>query len=418
MVAAGGAGGRLILVERVDQVVEAPPQQRGPYALRLLAADGSQLASHPFSPAGHHDEEGGMSFLEVLPFADGTRTIQLVHLASGAVLDSQAVSPAAPAVANVSVGGPEPLQGTVELMWTASDADGDSLGFDLLFSRDGGATFQIAQASLTGASASVDTAALPGGSLIFRVRASDGVNTSYADSAAVEVAMKAPRPIIMSPPGGTHSEYGGITLLAGYALDAQDDTISSLEGLTWLEENEDGSEMVFGHGPTLTLRGLDPGAHTIQLRATNSEGLSASTEIVLTVSDDLNDRLPALAASPTQVTWQVENGESDPQTATVQILNAGGLGTLEWTASSSESWLNLDSTAGTGEYDLLLTAATAGMPENATLTAVVTISATHAGGQETIEVPVLLQTGAGEIWAPAAPVVTYPYSLFLPLVNR
>jgi hypothetical protein len=244
------------------------------------------------------------------------------------------------------------------------------------------------------------------------------VNTAHADSAAMDVAMKTPRPIIMSPPGGTHSEYGGIILLAGYALDAQDDSISSLEGLTWLEENEDGSETVFGQGPTLTLRGLDPGTHTIQLRATNSEGLSASADIVLTVTDDLNDRLPALAASPTQVGWQVENGTTVPQTATVQILNGGGPGTLEWTASSSESWLSLDSTAGTGEYDLLLTAATAGLPENATLTAVVTLSATHEGGQETVAVPVRLQTGAGEIWAPAPPAVAYPYSLFLPLVNR
>jgi hypothetical protein len=197
IVTAGGAGGSFLQVERVDYVVEASPQEPGALALRLVAADGSQLASHPFSPSASDDSEEWLSFLEVVPFAGGTRTIQLINLASGAVLDSQLVSPAAPTVGNVSMGGAEPLQGTVELTWTASDADGDPLKFDVLYSRDGGATYQIAQASLTANSASLDTTALPGGSLIFRVRATDGVNTATADSAAMDVAMKSPRPIIM-----------------------------------------------------------------------------------------------------------------------------------------------------------------------------------------------------------------------------
>jgi hypothetical protein len=305
----------------------------------------------------------------------------------------------------------------VELAWTAADADGDALTFDLLYSRDGGATFQIAQLGLAGTSASVDTAALPGGTLIFRVRASDGVNTAYADSPAVEVALKAPEAKIMAPPGGPDFEYGAPILLAGYALDTQDASIASLEGLTWLKENADGSETIFGQGPTLTLRGLDPGTHTIQLRATNSAGLEGTGELVLTVTDDLNDRLPALAADPAQVTWQVENGTTAPVATVVQILNVGGPGTLNWMASSSADWVSLDSTSGTGEHGLVLTAQTAGLPANATLTATVTIFATHAGGQETVEVPVLLQTGAGAIWGPPL-AIQYTHPVLLPLVGR
>jgi hypothetical protein len=229
--------------------------------------------------------------------------------------------------------------------------------------------------------------------------------------------MKTPQAKIMAPPGGPDFEYGAPILLAGYALDAQDESITSLEGLTWLKANTDGGETIFGQGPALTLRGLDPGTHTIQLRATNSAGLEGIGEIVLTVTDDLNDRLPALAASPAQVPWQVENGATAPVTATVQILNVGGPGDLEWTASSSADWVSLDSTSGTGEHDLVLTAQTAGLPANATLTATVTIFATHAGGQETVEVPVLLQTGAGAIWGPP-PAIQSTHHVLLPLVGR
>ncbi len=42
------------------------------------------------------------------------------------------------------------MAGTVTLAWSASDADGDPLTFAVLYSRDGGATYQPVQMSVTG----------------------------------------------------------------------------------------------------------------------------------------------------------------------------------------------------------------------------------------------------------------------------
>ena len=44
----------------------------------------------------------------------------------------------------------DPVAGTVTLAWSASDADGDPLTFAVLYSRDGGVTYQPVQMNATG----------------------------------------------------------------------------------------------------------------------------------------------------------------------------------------------------------------------------------------------------------------------------
>jgi hypothetical protein len=416
-VQADGLTGAFTTVRRLDSLAEAPVPVPGDYVLRLVAVDSGPLAVHAFTPQAA-DSAGWRSFLEVVPFVDGAAEVQVVNAATGAIVARQAVSPQAPVVSGVGFGGAaEPLEGTVSLAWTAADADGDALTFDVLYSRDGGASFELLQANVPGSSASLDTAQVPGGTLVFRVRASDGVNTGYADSPPVQVAAKPPQPTIMLPSGGTHSQYGQAIQLAGHALDAQDGPITSLEGLTWLTARVGDEPQVVGSGPTLSLRDLDPGTHVVRLTATNSLGLSGSTELLLTVSDDLSDPPPALAVSPSSAGWQVENGETAVQTAQVTIFNGGGLGALDWTASSDAAWLALDAAAGTGEAVLTLSAATDGLAANSALAATVTITANHAGGQETVHVPVLLQVGAGDVWAPPTPQVL-SHHVLIPLVTR
>ena len=47
-----------------------------------------------------------------------------------------------PVISNVALqGAPNPVSGVVTLGWTASDADGDTLSFDVSYSRDNGGPF-------------------------------------------------------------------------------------------------------------------------------------------------------------------------------------------------------------------------------------------------------------------------------------
>ena len=190
-----------------------------------------------------------------------------------------------------------------------------------------------------------------------------------------------------------------------------------VEGLTWEAGPVGEALQVVGAGPTVTLDELDPGSNLVRFTATNSLGLSASTDLILTVGDDLNNPPPALGVEPPQLSLQAEAGVDAVLTAAVNVFNAGGPGALEWTASSDAAWLTLDAEAGSGDHVLTLSADTGGQAANATLAATVTITANHAGGQETKQVPVVLQVGAGIFWGPPVPRVL-PYRLMFPFVSR
>ena len=104
---------------------------------------------------------------------------------------------------------PVRISGVVTLGWTARDPDGDPLSFDIFYSRDNGTTFQPVKMNATGASTTIDTAALGGsGTAILRVVASDGVNTAEASSAPFVMANKPPQPYILTPGDDTHVHYG------------------------------------------------------------------------------------------------------------------------------------------------------------------------------------------------------------------
>ena len=87
---------------------------------------------------------GTNSFLMGARSVNPNATIQVININSW--FDPQAATQAGsanpPALSNVALqGAPSPVSGVVTLGWTASDADGDPLTFDIFYSRDNGTTF-------------------------------------------------------------------------------------------------------------------------------------------------------------------------------------------------------------------------------------------------------------------------------------
>jgi YVTN family beta-propeller protein len=378
---------------RVDRVFHVPPRTPGSHSIRLIGADGATLADYPFTPdvlADARPTGGGspsLGFGHVVPFVAGTREIRIVDVSgSERVLGLKSVSANPPAVGNVALqGAPDPATGVVTVGWTASDADVDSLTFDVLFTRDEGVSLQPLMLGLSGTSVEIDTTDLGGGVVQFRVMASDGVQSAFADTAPFSLAPRPPRPRILTPGDGTVLHLGQLVNLEGQATDPQDGVIPET-GLVWSMPGRP-----LGSGSRLSITDLPAGVNQVTLTATNSLGLADAISVTLVVKENPGLPGPTLTAGPRRIGWHVAAGETQPQTSELEIGNSGG-GNLEFTAQSSAPWLTVSAEAGTAPATLTVAADPAGLGEGVTAEASVTVTAVGMTGQS-ITVPVTLSVG-------------------------
>ena len=352
----GVGKGSLIRVVRMDSVAELPPITPGSYALRQVASSGAVLSDQPFAGTPNSDDEsGGMSFELVVPFEPGTRSVRLVDTATGRELASTPVSAHSPTVSGVALqGAPDPVSGVIDLAWSASDPDGDALAFDVLYSRDGGASFRPVQLGVSGRAAQIDTAELGGGDGVLRVEASDGVLRGLADSPAFTMADKPPQVAITSPGDGATVEWQQLVDLEAEAVDAQDGSLQS-DRFAWSSQHGP-----LGTGTPLALTDLPVGPNVITVLATNSRGLSASAQITVNVGDTIPPRGPTISAGPDPIAWHVAARESATQHANLSVANAGG-GNLGFSAAIDQGWLQLDGAAG-GTFFAPVTIAVTALP--------------------------------------------------------
>ena len=387
----GTSSASLQKLTRVNELAGLPELIPGAYSIRLTGNGGSTLADYPFTPLpGDENTPDILSINQVVTMTAGAQQLRIVRLSDGVTLAAQVISANAPVVSNVALQSPaNPVTGTVTLAWNASDADNDTLTFDVFYSNNGGSSFESVQSGITGNSAQVDTSSLAGGNGFFRVIASDGVNIGQADSPAYTFADKPPTPMILTPGNNHIVNYGQLVNFSGAAMDWQDGSVTGA-GLVW--SNQKG---VLGTGELLSVSDLPVGVNTITLTATNSKGQAASTTITVIVQDDLNLLGPTMTAGPTQFDWQFAADATTPEQQVLHLGNAGSDTTAQWSASVNVPWLTVTPASGTLPADITLTAdpssVTNGNYEKGTLTLVLP----PAGDvlTQTISIPVSLSKG-------------------------
>ncbi|MCS7041107.1 MAG: fibronectin type III domain-containing protein, partial [Caldilineales bacterium] len=193
-------------------------------------------ARYPFTPGRYdggpdEDPERHVDLLainELVPFVPGTAQVDIVG-PEGVLTSVQAgVSP--PSVTVLSPNGGEVLSGNeIVVSWNASDPDGDPLTFNVQYSPDNGATWEMVAQNLTGTSATLDATNFVAGSQgRVRVWVSDGINTASDESDGTFVIPNRPPTVrILQPADGT-------TIFLEQSLnleaDAYDVDMGSLDG--------------------------------------------------------------------------------------------------------------------------------------------------------------------------------------------
>jgi hypothetical protein len=392
-VAPDRASAIVLNTRRVDRIVSQPPRPPGNYSIRLVDGAGATLTDYSFAPVAMGDAglprgQGAPSlgFGHAVPFVSGTRAVRIVDVAGGgSVLASLPVSANAPVVANVTAGTPDAATGLLPLAWTASDGDGDGLRFDLQVVRDNGNRALPLQSGLAQSPASIDTLALGGGPVQFRVIASDGLQTAFSDSPVVVLANRPPQARILTPAANAHVYLGQVVNLEGDAMDPQDGAISGA-GLAWSS-----AQGALGTGGRVSVASLPVGVHVLTLTATNSFGLVATRTVTVSVDGNLAARGPTLTAGPGQIGWQVGPGEVLAQTAALDISNSGS-GILQFALSGGAPWLTPSASGGTAPTTITLSANPAGLADGQILDTTVTLTAVGFPDQ-VITVPVRLAVG-------------------------
>jgi hypothetical protein len=261
----------------------------GPYTLELRNAGGQTLITHTFDLRDLDQPPGAETgyFMEVMPYHASTARIVLKH--DAVELAARGVSAHAPTVALTYPNGGESLIGTITVRWTATDADGDPLRYVVQYSHDGESSWQAAaldtsaslSAGLAETSLQIDMSQLPGGGqCLFRVIASDGVNTGQDRSdAAFSVARKPPQAVIVEPQAGAVLTPRYPLTLWGLGLDPEEGALGDA-ALAWT----DSVSGTLGTGSEIELPGgLAPGWHTLTLTAADSEGMTGADSVTVYV---------------------------------------------------------------------------------------------------------------------------------------
>jgi len=251
--------------------IEEPPTPSDDWVLILEGHEGQPLAEYAFTPKRGVDGVGEMtpmaSIDETIPWAEGAARV--VILFRGEEVAAREVSPNSPGVALVFPNGGEELgDPEVFVRWEAWDPDEGPLTFALQYSPDEGATWQTIVLDLTEPHYLVDLEQLPGSEqALFRVIASDGVNTGMDTSdGTFRAARRPPRAIIMSPTAFARFTPQQQVVLAGEGYDAEDGNLSG-GALVW-SSNRQG---FLGTGSQLSVSELAEGWHEITLEVTDSD---------------------------------------------------------------------------------------------------------------------------------------------------
>ncbi len=263
----------------------------GSHRIEVLDGSGIVLFTRHFTPESVHispgpddepDAEPDPYFTELVPIQPGAAVIHVIDVANS-VIGSVSLGGLVPSVTVMSPMGGETISGPHAITWSVLDVDSANHTFDVYYSNDGGANWRGVGRGLDESTLNVDFGTLAGtvpGDARVRVIASDGVNTGVGTSGGFTVSKKQPSATIVFPSTDDRFTLGALVLLQGVGFDA-DDGLLAAGSLLW-SSDVDGP---LGSADDLPVYNLSPARHRITFTATDTDGNTASTDVVISVFD-------------------------------------------------------------------------------------------------------------------------------------
>lgn len=252
------------------------------FSLEVQDSKGKALYSQPVLLDTHkHGKPRRSGFLEILPWP--SEAAQVALKAGDRTLATRSTSASAPTVTLLSPNGGEKLGRDATIRWKASDPDGDSLRFHILYSTDGGLKWKAIARNVQGTEYKTSGSEfVPGAAKAkFRVVASDGFHTAHDDSdGTFTVSGSAPSAVIHSPKDGKTFLGKRALLLDGSAEDPED---GGLKGRSLVWTSDKAGVLGYGSEVRVNLSKLDSGKHLITLTATDSDGMKGTASVTVTV---------------------------------------------------------------------------------------------------------------------------------------
>jgi hypothetical protein len=337
----------LFVIPNAGDVEERTP---GDYAIVLRTGVGTELARYPFTPdpiIGEAPPSAAaetvlLGISELVPYVASTQRVEIVG-PGGILLASVSAGAAPPVVTVTTPNGGETLTGeSISVAWTANDPDGDPLTFDVQYSPNNGASWEMLAQNITGNSVVIDQVNLVAGTQgLFRVWVSDGIHTASDQSdIGFIVPNHAPIAHIINPAGAATLVVSSTLGLRAEAYDVENGTLH--DGQVQWTSTLDG---VLGDGLSVSTAALSIGAHQITLRADDGAGGVATDTITVTVVSD-NSQLPLptsrLQANPDQIYFYPAEGWTN---VTIALTHTYG-DSLRWNAIADQPWVQLSATTG------------------------------------------------------------------------
>ncbi|HET7180918.1 MAG TPA: hypothetical protein VFI15_01660 [Candidatus Limnocylindrales bacterium] len=298
-VAWDGASATIEPIETVERAGPVPFEAAGDaFVLRVLDVGGAALLTVPFTPFETHRVEGqaqGFGFL--VPAPAGADRVEILR--GDTVIATRAASAHAPTIALSDDRAGTNVDGPVQLSWQARDADGDPLIASVELSRDGGATWLPIAVGLTGSSATLDPANVPGGPVVMvRVDVSDGFRSASAVSGAFSIPAHAPSVSIVAPAAETTIAHDVPFALTAQAFDWEDGAVDGSR-ITW-SSDRDGQ---LGTGSWILAEHLTVGTHLITATTVDADGMTgaATVRVLVTGASSRGAGDPGAASGPSEL---------------------------------------------------------------------------------------------------------------------
>lgn len=257
--------------------------EEGTHSIDVMDSSGTVLVSRAFTPFVPEPESAGDPvagtplFSLLVPKPAGAASL-VVRSAAGEIIGSLLLGGAVPAVQLVAPVAPSSLAGSVNVKWAVTDADSTQHTTRVQYSADNGQTWSE-QGVVDTNELLFDFDKLPGGPATkLRLMVSDGINSStFTSDPFITPKKNVVTAEILSPAKDVVVE-SDVLFLKGIGTDTDDGTLTG-SALTWSSDLAGD----LGSGELISVV-LTPGKHTIQLKATDSDGNSQTSHVTVRVA--------------------------------------------------------------------------------------------------------------------------------------